>query len=128
MPGKHFLFFTVIVLLCPGCGVNPYPQGHNLYAYHCAGCHAEDGSGLGHLIPPLDSSSESFRSPATLICLIKNGLPLDTLTGQKMPPNSTLNEVEMTNLVNYLGHRFKGIPQWVRVPDAARMYAACQTR
>jgi len=62
----------------------------------------EDGSGLAKLIPSL-SASDLFRtSPDQLICLIRNGLAKNEETGQQMPANPTLNEVEMANLVNYL--------------------------
>lgn len=87
----------------------------------------EDGSGLGKLIPHLDSSKLTLSDPAKLVCLIRNGLPVNRLTGQKMPANPKMNEVEMTNLVNFLGSKYAANPQTVIVTDIKKMLAGCQT-
>jgi len=87
----------------------------------------EDGSGLGKLIPPLDSSRLTLSDPVKLVCLIRNGLPVNKLTGQQMPANLKLNEVEMTNLVNFLGSKYASNPQTVIVPEVKKMLAGCQT-
>jgi mono/diheme cytochrome c family protein len=122
-----FAFSGLAILLILGCQNNPYKQGRTLYNFHCAGCHMEDGSGLAKLIPHLDGSVHGLKDPNTLICLIRSGLPVNPATGQKMPPNPTLSEAEIANLVNFLGKQYKSIPQWVKVDEATRMYAACQT-
>ena len=62
----------------------------------------EDGSGLAKLIPSLAVSKSIKAGPDSLICLIRNGLGKNEFTGQQMPGNTLLNDVEMTNLVNYL--------------------------
>src|SRR6187401_3147359 len=109
------------------CQPNPYRQGKILYNTQCAGCHSEDGSGLAKLIPALDSTKLKLRQPQELVCLIRNGLPFDSLTRQQMPANKVINEVEMTNLINYLGSRYIGSPQVVRVEEVQEMYNACQS-
>lgn len=86
-----------------------------------------DGSGLGKLIPPLDSSRLTLSDPGKLVCLIRNGLPINELTGQQMLPNRSLNEVEMTNLINYLGFKYGYNPQTVMVSEVKKMLAACQS-
>jgi hypothetical protein len=88
----------------------------------------EDGSGLAKLIPPLDKSRLTLSSPEKLVCLIHNGLPVNQLTGQQMPANTILNEVEMTNLINYLGAKYALKPQTVQAPEVKKMLAGCQTR
>lgn len=87
----------------------------------------EDGSGLGKLIPHLDSAKLTLSDPVKLVCLIRNGLPVNKLTGQKMPANLKMNEVEMTNLVNFLGSKYASNPQTVIVPEVKKMLAGCQT-
>ena len=87
----------------------------------------QDGSGLARLIPPLDSSRLTLSDPVKLVCLIRNGLPANELTGQKMPANLKLNEVEMTNLVNFLGSKYASNAQTVIVPEVKKMLAGCQT-
>ncbi len=114
-------------LFIGGCQPEPYSQGEVLYKYHCENCHMEDGSGLGKLIPHLDSSKLTLSDPVKLVCLIRNGMPVNKLTGQQMPANRKLNEVEMTNLVNFLGSKYAANPQTVIVPDVKKMLAGCQT-
>jgi len=83
----------ILFLSTGGCQPEPYSQGEVLYKYHCENCHMEDGSGLGKLIPPLDSSRLTLSDPVKLVCLIRNGLPVNKLTGQQMPANLKLNEI-----------------------------------
>ena len=121
------LLTIFLLLFIGGCQPEPYSQGEVLYKYHCENCHMEDGSGLGKLIPHLDSSRLTLSDPAKLVCLIQNGLPVNKLTGQKMPANLKLNEVEMANLVNFLGSKYAANPQTVIVTDIKKMLAGCQT-
>lgn len=109
------------------CKKNPYTQGAVLYTYHCENCHMSDGSGLVKLIPRIDTSPLLSNDPEALVCLIRSGVPVNPETGQEMPPNKQLNDVELTNLVNFLGYRFGGKEQTVTVEDIARMLAYCQT-
>ncbi len=126
--GRSFSFLmALIILYTMGCQPNRYSQGEVLYKYHCENCHMEDGSGLAKLIPPLDSSRLTLSDPVKLVCLIRNGLPANKLTGQKMPANLKINEVEMTNLVNFLGSKYGSNPQTVIVPEVKKMLAGCQT-
>jgi len=110
-----------------GCQPNPYRQGKTLYSTQCAGCHSEDGSGLAKLIPALDTTKLKLRQPQELVCLIRNGLPFNSLTRQQMPANKSLTEVEMANLINYLGVRYIHSQQIVSVEEMPRMYTACQS-
>lgn len=110
-----------------GCERHPYSQGEIIYKYNCANCHMDDGSGLAKLIPSLDKSRLTLSEPAKLVCLIRNGLPVNKLTGQEMPPNTILNEVELTNLINYLGSKYALKPQTVQAPEVKKMLAGCQT-
>jgi hypothetical protein len=88
----------------------------------------DDGSGLGKLIPSLDSSRLTLSDPQKLLCLIRNGLPVNPATGQEMPANLTLNEVELTNLINFLGDRYGLEPQVVQVDQVKKMLAGCHSR
>jgi len=88
----------------------------------------EDGSGLGRLIPPLDSSRLTISEPQKLVCLIRNGRPLNPETGQSMPANLTLNEVELANLINYLGAEYGLKFQTIQVDQVKKMLAGCHSR
>ena len=114
-------------VIVTGCHENPYRQGQDLYTIHCENCHMADGSGLAKLIPSLDASKLTLSDPVKLICLIRKGLPVNKQTGQKMPANTLLNDVEMTNLINFLGSKYSSNPQTVQVEAVKKLMAACQT-
>lgn len=115
----------IVALFTFGCRQNPYNQGEVIYNYACGNCHMPDGSGLAKLIPPLDSSRLTLSDPQKLVCLIRHGLTANNETGQEMPANTTLNEVELTNLINYLGYEYAFSPQTVQVEDIKKMLAGC---
>ncbi len=86
----------------------------------------EDGSGLAKLIPAL-KSSDLFRStPECLICLIRHGLDKNELTGQQMPANKRLNDVELANLVNYLRQEYASITIAVTTEEVNACLAGCK--
>jgi mono/diheme cytochrome c family protein len=121
--------FSIVFLLFlfSGCNSQPYTQGQAIYDFHCGGCHMEDGSGLAKLIPPLDSSRLTLSDPAKLVCLIRKGLPINTVTGQKMPANSSMTDVELANLINFLGVEYGYNPQTIKVTEIKKMLAVCQS-
>ena len=85
----------------------------------------EDGSGLVKLIPAL-SSSELFKdSPGGLICLIRHGLEKNEATGQQMPANTILNEVEIANLVNYLREVYSSGKPAVKIREVNEYLLHC---
>ena len=118
---------AAIICFLIACKSTPYEQGKVLYEFHCGGCHMEDASGLGKLIPALDSTSVYFQDAGKLVCLILEGLPANANTGQQMPPNKALSETEMTNLLNYLGHRFQHRSQWVKFDEIRALYGTCKS-
>lgn len=121
-------FLVFIFPFYIACHTNPYPQGKVLYDYHCANCHMDDGSGLGKLIPPLTDSPVLGYHTDSLVCLIRYGIKKNPLTGQEMPPNQLLNEVEMANLVNYLRYSYTSEGEAVKVEDIKNWLSACHTR
>lgn len=81
-------------------------HGKDLYELHCTNCHQPDGSGLGLLIPPIDSLFLA-ENQNLIICGIKNGMrgPI-TVNGKKydreMPANPRLTPLEIAELMTYL--------------------------
>ncbi|MEO6131733.1 MAG: cytochrome c [Saprospiraceae bacterium] len=122
----QLFFFSLFVLLFSGCHANPYRQGHELYRFNCESCHMEDGSGLEKLIPSLTSSGLFRSSPDCLICLIRYGLDKNEITGQQMPGNTKLNDVELANLVNYLRQEYASITVAVTTEEVNSCLAACK--
>lgn len=85
----------------------------------------EDGSGLSALIPSLQKSSIIRGHPSKLVCLIRLGLPKNLSTGQEMPANTVLNEVELTNLINYLRYIHLEKSEVVKVAEIHQWLADC---
>ncbi len=85
----------------------------------------EDGSGLSKLIPSLEKSALFDSKPEALVCLLRNGLEKNPETGQEMPGNILLNDVEMTNLVNYLRSIYAADPVPVKVSEVNEWLESC---
>ena len=86
----------------------------------------EDGSGLMKLIPALDSSALFRSKPDCLICLIRHGLDKNEHTGQQMPANTRLNDVEMANLVNYLRQEYASVTMAVTTEEVKTCLENCK--
>lgn len=86
----------------------------------------EDGSGLVKLIPSLSSSGLFRSTPECLVCLIRNGLEKNEVTGQQMPANTRLNDVELANLINYLRQEYASIKVAVTTDEINSCLAHCK--
>ncbi|MEL6393359.1 MAG: cytochrome c, partial [Bacteroidota bacterium] len=77
------------------------------YQQHCAGCHMDEGQGLGRLYPPLAGSDWLIERRVESICAIRYGLEgeiyvNDTMYNQVMLGIKDLSEVQITNIMNYI--------------------------
>jgi len=101
--------FVLSVFLLVGCQINPYRDGEQVYKTQCANCHMDSGEGLSSLIPTLAQSDYLAPNRAALPCVIRYGLR-DTITvngkifAEQMPPNATLSEVDIVNVLNFVNH------------------------
>ena len=97
-----------LMALIYSCSETDYAQGRSLYNSKCANCHMEDGSGLKGLIPPLAGADFLVEHRSDIPCYIRKGLSTPLLvngeryTQQVMPAIPDLNEVEITNISNYI--------------------------
>ena len=93
-----------------------YNQGKVMYEFHCAGCHLDDGSGLGELYPPLTKNDYVMENINNFPCIITKGLKGEIVVDGKtydgeMPLNKSLSPVEVTNIINYMNTAFEyGLP------------------
>ena len=98
-------------LLVHSCQFQKYEQGEALYEFYCSNCHMNDGSGLGQLIPPVANSDYYLAHYSDLPCLIRQGLK-DTIMvngkiyDQVMEGNKSLTHTEVTNIINYMNHKW----------------------
>ena len=99
--------------LLPGCFSNKRHQGERLYVEHCAGCHGEQGQGLGRLIPPLAGSDYLAGHPRQLACVVRRGLAGPIMVNgvaynqlmlgvQDTTTHHQLTPAQITNLLNFL--------------------------
>lgn len=110
MPNRA-LSFTVhflLLLLISACQPNPYKQGERLYKANCANCHMDNGEGLGALIPPLAGADYLEKNREKLPCLLRYGIKDSIVVNGKiyaeaMPGVATLSEVQIANILNYVG-------------------------
>ena len=125
--------FAVGLTLLPGCFTNKQHQGEHLYGQHCAGCHGEQGEGLGHLIPPLAGSDYLAQHPGQLACIVRQGLRGPILVNgvsynqvmlgvQDTATHKHLSPAQITNLLNYIEGHWGNHPG----PAGARTIAGTQ--
>jgi len=129
----RFLYLgnLVIVILLISCDYQPYKQGKNLYIFYCATCHMDDGSGLKGLYPPLAGADYLANNQTNLACIIRYGLSDSISVNQKtynqaMPGVKDLNEIQITNVINYINHAWGNKLQHVKVEDIRKRLIDCQ--
>lgn len=64
-----------------------------------------DGTGLPPMYPDLPSSTLININIDQLPCLIRNGRTSEYMDNVAMP-GIPINEIEMTNLINYISHQW----------------------
>lgn len=118
--------FFVAISRC----TNPYHQGFTLYENYCSNCHMSDGSGLAELIPPLKDADYLVQNKHLIPCIIRYGIR-DTLRVngilyyQEMIGIPELNEVEITNIINYILNRWYKGEEKMKVNEVSILLKNC---
>ncbi len=91
----------------------------------------DDGSGLKGLYPPLAEADYLAKNQDHLACIIRYGLSDTILVNQKtynqeMPGVKDLNEVQITNVINYVNHAWGNALQHVKVEDIQKALKDCK--
>ena len=119
------------------CGKNSSPkfrqyynQGEQLYLKHCSNCHQKDGSGLGRLYPPLDSSDFMEKQFTQVICPIRHGKSGEIIVNgeqynQPMPGILTLSDLEVAQIATYIYNTWTHERGLVEVKDASAILKDC---
>ena len=84
-----------------------YVQGEQLYIKNCSNCHQKNGSGLGLVYPPLNSSDYIDSHPKEVFCLMKYGVTGELIVNGKnfnkpMKGIVSLTELEIAEIATYL--------------------------
>ncbi len=94
------------------CIAAPLPAGATVFANHCAVCHGPEAAGIPGSFPALHEQIVGFaKMPAGreyLVMVVTTGLIGELQVAGNtyhgvMPPQSTLSEVEVAAVLNYLG-------------------------
>ncbi len=101
---KKWLTIFSIVFTFTFVSCTNYQQGKSVYIKSCANCHGENGQGLASLYPSLIKSDIINHHPDQIPCIILNGIKKDSIQQMslEMPSHPDIQEVDMTNLINYL--------------------------
>jgi cytochrome c551 len=108
-----------------------YVQGEQLYLRHCSNCHQKDGSGLGLLYPPLDTSDYMQNNFEDVVCLIRNGKEADLVVNgksynQRMPP-VPVTDLEVAEIVTYIYNSWSHQRDLVDVKLVSEILNSCDT-
>jgi len=123
--------FLFVLFLFTSCDRNPYGKGMKIYNEHCAVCHADDGTGLQGLIPPIKNSDYLIKHQDDIACIIRHGLD-STITvnnvvfdAQKMPANEILDDIAITNLINFINNAWGNKGKFVTTKKIQADLAKC---
>ncbi|RYE35807.1 MAG: cytochrome c [Sphingobacteriaceae bacterium] len=88
-----------------------YTIGKSIYQNQCQNCHAENGEGLGALIPGLQKADYLSKNKTKLACIIQNGQQgLIVVNGKfyngKMPAQAQLAPIEIAEVITYVTNAF----------------------
>jgi mono/diheme cytochrome c family protein len=129
--------FTALILA--GCDMRSspkfaqyYSQGEKLYLKHCSNCHQANGSGLGRVYPPLDTSDYMQKSFRDVICLIRHGksgnLAVNGDQFNQAMPGTTLSDLEVAEIATYIYNTWTHGRGIVEVKEATEILNGCKTR
>ncbi|HZX74561.1 MAG TPA: cytochrome c [Cyclobacteriaceae bacterium] len=131
--------FALVEFFLAGCVTNSnqsakfqqyYVQGEQLYLQHCGNCHQKNGSGLGLLYPPLNTSDFMDNHVEESICLIKNGASGEMIVNQKQfnheMPTLPLTELEVAEISTYIYNSWGRQHEIIEVQQVETALSKCK--
>ena len=127
IPGGLFLLLMTAAL--PSCFADKSTSGAALYQDHCAGCHGEQGQGLGRLIPPLAGADYLEKHRYELPCLLRHGMNYPIVVNgvayQQVMPGDSLTPAKITNLLNYVENSWGNQHTRRTITETGELLRAC---
>lgn len=107
-----------------------FVEGYQLYTTNCANCHQADGKGMSNLYPPL-ANTPILSNKSAIACIIKNGMKGTILVKGKefnrpMPANPKLTEIEIAEIVSYVGMKFRKDSLYTPIEVVQQALANCK--
>lgn len=120
MRSGYLLLFSALSLLAMRCSTGTskapegstkfdqyYIKGESLYLKHCSNCHQKDGSGLGRLYPPLDTSDFMTNNFEEVVCIQRFGREGEIIVNgkqfnMKMSLPVRLSDLEIAQISTYI--------------------------
>lgn len=101
-----------------------YIAGAELYTKNCSNCHRADGSGLGLLYPPLDTSDYMDNHLPEVLYLMRHGRAGELVVNGRafnkiMPGNAALTDLEVAEIATYIYNTWSHTRGIIDVKDAA---------
>ena len=108
-----------------------YVHGEQLYIKHCSNCHQADGSGLGRVYPPLDTSDYMRKSFKDVLCLMRHGKSGELIVNgvqynQAMPGVPTLTDLDIAEIATYIYNTWSHERGIVEVKEVSRLLTECE--
>ena len=135
---KHYASYVLLCACCfvlSFCGESPkfkqyYVHGEQLYKKYCMNCHQSDGSGLGRVYPPLNTSDHMKNNFEDVICLIRYGKRGELIVNgaqynQAMPAIPALTDLEIAEIATYIYNTWQHERGIVEVKEAAKILETC---
>jgi mono/diheme cytochrome c family protein len=108
-----------------------YVQGEQLYIQHCSNCHQENGSGLGRLYPPLDTSDYMQNYLEDVVCLIRNGkegeLKVNGESFNQKMPAVPITDLEIAEITTYIYNTWSHRRGLVEVKLVSEILKSCDS-
>ena len=109
-----------------------FVQGEKLYLQHCSNCHQKNGTGLGLIYPPLDTSDYMQNHLEDVVCLIKNGKSGELLVNgknynQAMPGVSSLTDLEIAEITTFIYNSWSHKAGILDVNKVSKILTTCDS-
>lgn len=109
-----------------------YVHGEQLFQKHCSNCHQRDGSGLGRLYPPLNTSDFMENNFEEVLCLIRHGTSGELIVNgvqfnQPMPGVSLLSDLEIAEITTYIYNTWDHKRGIVEVKEVTGILESCRS-
>lgn len=131
-----FFFLTLSCTSKSGSDTSPkfqqyFVQGEQLYIRHCSNCHQKNGTGLGLVYPPLDTSDYMQNNFENVVCLIRNGKEGELIVNGKgynhTMPAIPITDLEIAEITTYIYNSWSHQRGLIDVKSVSGILKSCDS-